>query len=80
MLEVSLEVEDGNNRALLEPQQLGKRRIRVNGLAVKQGVCLTVVHNTLGDIRAGDQRLLGELEESKQLRGNLAGHIEVAGL
>ncbi len=78
--EILLEVEDREVIRLRDPQELAKRRIRVDRLLVHEAVALRVVDNARGHVRAGDERTLGEAEESTELGTDRRGLREDARL
>lgn len=78
--EVLLEVEDREVIRLRDPQELAKRRIRVDRLLVHEAVALGVVDDARGHIGAGDERTLGEAEEGAELGTDRRGLREDAGL
>ena len=75
-----LEIEDREDIRLRDPQELAKRRIRVDRLLVHEVVALGVVDNARGHVGAGDECTLGEAEEGTELRTDRRGLREDAGL
>ena len=75
-----LQVQDGQHIALIQGQQLAQRRIRLDGLLVHQVVVARILHHTLGHRRPAHLRVLGLAQERAQLRGDLHGLGEDAGL
>jgi hypothetical protein len=78
--EVLLEVEDREVIRLRDPQELAKRRIRVDRLLVHEAVALGIVDDARGHIGAGDERTLGEAKEGAELGTDRRGLREDAGL
>jgi len=78
--QVLLQIEDRQRITLIERQKLAELRIGLDGLLVHQIVGAGIGHYTLRDGRAADLRILGLAKERAELRGDLHGLREDAGL
>jgi len=79
----ALEVEDGQLLAGREVggevEELGQTRIRIDVVALHEGVLLGIASDLLGDLRAAHLGVGGVAKEDIQLGGDLLGHIEHRG-
>ena len=79
----ALEVEDGQLLACREVggkvQQLGQLCIRIDVVALHEGVLLRIASDLLGHLRAAHLGVSGVAKEDIQLRSDLLGHIEHRG-
>ena len=76
VVEVLLEVEVRERRAILNREELLERRIRLDVVLVLEVLLLHVVVDLAGHVGAGDQSALGLAEEDAELISDLGGDLE----
>ena len=76
VVEVLLEVEVRERRAILNREELLERRIRLDVVLVLEVLLLHVVVDRLRDLRAGEERVLGLAEEREELLRDLRRALE----